>query len=520
MADFFYSEQTRRYLLQFTRIFSNFQVAYGRAQEVSTNNPPGHTLVRVPVRYGDASRQAQTIMQQNSASSMPSTPLMTFYITDLSYDRPRVQEPYFVDTIAVRQRKYNQVSRTYDTMQGNAFSIDRPMPVPYKMTVNLDIWTSNTNQKFQLWEQIVPLFNPSLEIQATDSYIDWTTITVVELTGNKWSSRTIPVGTEDPIDISTFTFEIPIWISPPVKVKKLGMVQKIIASVYDERGDLHNAINGLDILDGTRTRVTPYRYAIQAIDIGLPTGRIQILGGATPTTPPNVTVAVGAPNTDDVTVGPVNQSVLYWHPVVAMYGNLREDPVCEVDTPTFDPLRAGVSYISLEQPDGSEVICQVAYNPLDDRFLLVTCVDPDTLPQNTPGIGPIDRVVNPLEEGPGSGLPIAVDGQCYLFTEGTGNPDYLNVDPSHYPPMGTGQRYAYAYAWASTSNTPLIAGNGDIVRYSAAAGEWVVVFSASGATESVYVTCLADGQQYCWDGVAWRRSVDGTYHGGDWSLTL
>ena len=135
-------------------------------------------LIRVPVRYGDASRNAQTIIQENSASSLPSTPLMTFYITGLDYDRPRIQEPYFVDKFSVRQRTYDSDTETYETTQGNAFTIERLMPVPYKLTINLDIWTSNTNQKLQICEQIATLFNPSLEIQSTDNYIDWTSLKI------------------------------------------------------------------------------------------------------------------------------------------------------------------------------------------------------------------------------------------------------------------------------------------------------------------------------------------------------
>jgi len=136
MQMFFYDEQIRRYLLQFTRMISLFQVEYGRNEQGTKD------LVRVPVRYGDASRQAATIMQQNSANALPSTPLMTFYITGLDYDRPRMQEPYHVNKMQVRQRTYDQATDTYDTTQGNAFTIERLMPVPYRMTINLDIWTS------------------------------------------------------------------------------------------------------------------------------------------------------------------------------------------------------------------------------------------------------------------------------------------------------------------------------------------------------------------------------------------
>ena len=227
MQTFFYDEQIRRFLLQFARIFSNFQVEYGRDEEGN------HTLIRVPVRYGDSSRQAQTVLQNNSASQLPSTPLMTFYISGLDYDRPRMQEPYFVNKIQVRQRTYDTATETYETTQGNAFTIERLMPVPYKLTLKLDIWTSNTNQKFQLIEQIATLFNPALEIQATDNYIDWTSLSVVELQSSVFSSRTIPMGTEDPIDIATMTFTLPIWISSPAKVKKLGVVERIVANVFD-----------------------------------------------------------------------------------------------------------------------------------------------------------------------------------------------------------------------------------------------------------------------------------------------
>ena len=161
---FFYDNQIRRFLLQFTRIFSGFEVEYGKDDEGVTG------LYRVPVRYGDASRQAQTVLQNNSANSLPSTPLMTFYITNLNYARDRMQEPYHVEKTSVRQRVWDTETQSYETTQGNAFTIERLMPVPYNLEVQLDIWTSNTNQKLQILEQILTLFNPALEIQSTDNF--------------------------------------------------------------------------------------------------------------------------------------------------------------------------------------------------------------------------------------------------------------------------------------------------------------------------------------------------------------
>ena len=117
MANFFYDAQIRRFLYQFARMFSNFEVEGG----LDENGYP--ILVRVPIRYGDASRQAATILQENSASNLPCAPLMSFYIDSLKYDRPRMQEPHFIDKRHVKQREWDETSQTYEQAQGNAFDI-------------------------------------------------------------------------------------------------------------------------------------------------------------------------------------------------------------------------------------------------------------------------------------------------------------------------------------------------------------------------------------------------------------
>jgi hypothetical protein len=458
----FYDEQIRRFLLQFTRIFSNFQVEYGRNEEGTA-----HTLVRVPVRYGDSSRQAQTIIQNNSANYMPSTPMMTFYITGLDYDRPRMQEPYFVSKINVRQRTYDDTTDTYETTQGNAFTIERLMPVPYKLTIKLDIWTSNTNQKMQLLEQIIPLFNPALEIQSTDNYIDWTSLSVVELVSTQWSSKQIPVGTEDPIDVATLTFALPIWISSPAKVKKLGVVERIIANIYDAQGDLQNAIANNDLLLGTRMVITPWDY--QTLLIG---NKIQAL---------RYNQTVDQSNASLIPPDEPQSNVL-WSSVVGAYGVLRP----------------GISQIYFEQPDETEVVGTIAYDPIDDRFLLFT-VDDDTVPQNT--LSPVAAVIDPLRSGPGAGLPVAVTGTRYLLTEATGSWN------------------GNAQAWEGVLGQPLVASTNDIIEYD---GErWIVSFAADSSPDNIqYVTNITTEIQYRWTGATWVKSYQGLYPGGQWRIVL
>ena len=471
MATYFYDQQIRRFLLQFARIFSNFDVEFGANEAGQGPGSETDTLVRVPVRYGDASRQAQTILQNNSANDMPSTPLMTFYITDLKYDRPRIQEPNFVNNIAVRQRTYDPDTDSYETTQGNAFTIERIMPVPYELTINLDIWTSNTNQKFQILEQILTLFNPSLEIQSTDNYIDWTSLTVLYLKDSRWSSRTIPIGTDNPIDIATLSFTLPMWLTPPAKVKKLGVVERIIASVYDAQGDLVNSLSNSDLLLGTRQKFTPYNYQVLLVDNKLQALRQQQV--------------VDEPNAS-LTPADSPSSNLLWHSVVNMYGTLR----------------SGISYITLEQPDGTDVMGTVAFDPTDDRFLLFT-LNEGTVPPNT--LLSITAVIDPLASGPGAGLSAAAKGQRYLFTQNTGsfdNPGVTNPD-----------------AWEGVDGQPLIAHANDIVEYNGTF--WEVSFDSTSSPNNMqYVTNETTEIQYRWTGSVWVKSFQGLYPGGQWTLVL
>ena len=88
---FFYDNQMRRFLLQFIRAFSNFQVEYGKDRDGQT------TLLTVPVKYGDATRLVSNIIRDNSENKQIPSPMMSVYITAMEYARDRMQEPTFVD---------------------------------------------------------------------------------------------------------------------------------------------------------------------------------------------------------------------------------------------------------------------------------------------------------------------------------------------------------------------------------------------------------------------------------------
>jgi hypothetical protein len=297
--------------------------------------------------------------------------------------------------VNIRERTYEDVAgqRVYGTEQGAGYTVERLMPTPFKLKVKADVWTSNTDQKLQLLEQILILFNPSLEVQTTDNYVDWTSLSVIYLTSTNFSSRSIPQGTDTDIDIASLEFEMPIYISPPTKVKKLGVVRAVINNMFTNTGDAVN-INNLIYNDGDlQTAVEYKRYGIVMLkaDNGV-AGDYNIS-----------IVDVGQAVLDaglDLPPEKIGRK-LDWQLVFDQYGGYKE----------------GVSRITFKQPNGGELVGSIAVNPVDPTLLVVS-MDMDTVPGNTvittgrypdntvytsvrsASKGTIDAIINPYNFNP------------------------------------------------------------------------------------------------------------------------
>ena len=152
--DYFYDAQIRRYLLQFMRIFSEFQVSEGKRNGVTYYN-------KTPVRYADMQRMVAHILKKGSENMVNSTPFIACSINSLLIARDRVHEPMLVDKLQIAERQFDSTANAYSTSAnastrpGNLYSTDRYMPVPYNLTMQVDIWSGNTDQKLQLLEQIL-----------------------------------------------------------------------------------------------------------------------------------------------------------------------------------------------------------------------------------------------------------------------------------------------------------------------------------------------------------------------------
>ena len=456
-VQFAYDGQIRRFVIQFIRMVSNFQVEFGQ------NADGDRTLQTVPVYYGDVSRQAAMILRDNSENTLNAVPAMACYISALSYDQSRLQNPYHEGVVRIRERVYNDAEQEYERSQDGIYTVERMMPAPYKLTMKLDIWTSNTEQKHQLIEQMMPLFNPGLEIQSTDNYVDWSSLSVVLLTDINYTSRTIPQVGEETIDVTTLTFEMPIWLSLPAKVKKMGVVAQIIASIYDAQGDLSPEVvftaQGLM----SQQRFTPMNYELVYV---------------------GNTLTLYKNNATESNNGTVYGTKVRWSDLVNVYGKITN----------------GISEIRLTfaYPDGPhEIAGTVAYNPTDDTQLLFTPFEA-SLPANT--LDPVTAIIDPLNVTVDSNILSPVVGTRYLI---------LN-------PIG-GVASESAVAWAGSPGTNLIARANDIIEWNGS--YWNVAFDSREPSVQ-YVSNLNTTVQYRWTGSDWVKSYEGFYESGNWSLVL
>ena len=467
-VQFFYDNQIRRFLLQFTRLVSNFQVQFA-----TTDATTGKlALQTVPVFYGDASRQAVAILRNNSENSLQAVPAMAFYIANLQYDRQRMQEPTFIGAMNIRERRYDPTTGMQTNEQGDTYTIERPMPVPYLMTLKLDIWTSNTDQKLQLIEQIATLFNPSLEIQSTDNYIDWTSLSYVMLSDMTWSSRTVPVGQDDPIDIATMTFELPIWIAPPAKVTHMNVIQRVIASVYDNNGNIDKEVFDPEKLLVKRV-LTLLNYGVVLVGNKLKLVEQKQSQSSNPL---------------DVTTEMYGQTKIVWRNIINQYGTLSN----------------GVSQVRLEMDNGAELIGTVAYDPTDEAQLLFNVLG-DTVPSNT--LPAIDAIIDPFK----SNIVDLLFNPNGTYKVAAGTRFLILGD------IGSNESTEFAKAWAPTG-IPVVAHANDIIQYNGS--RWLVSFNSADSTSTQYVTNTNTNVQYRWDGENWVKSYEGLYRESSWRLVL
>ena len=448
---YFYDQQIRRYLTQFMRILGGFSVMTGKDRDGNQN------VIQIPVRYGDINRMAAHIIKNQSENMINTVPFISCYVTDLQMAADRRTNPTHINSVQVYEKKLDPVTGTYINDVGNTYTIDRHMPVPYDMTVQVDIWTSNTEQKLQILEQLLVLFNPSINLKLNDNPFDWTNLSYAELVNVVWSVRQVPQGTDDIIDVAALNFGLPIYINPPAKVKRQVLINTILTKLNQL------TLDGASIdWNPNNTEPTPQWIVVTFEDLGL---QVKIQGQQA-----QLLSAFGNPTND-------NGVKLDWNTVLKPYGELR----------------FGISNIRLRRgtdpsDNSHDIICVIDSVDTANPNILHLTVDPTTLPIVT--VNSINAIIDPMRAAPGKNIPVAQRGQRYLVLN--------NV------PVTT--------EWGRTG-----ARANDIIEYNGS--EWVVSFNAA-ANSNAVVLNTATNLIYEFKSGQWISATEGTYNNGWWRVYL
>jgi hypothetical protein len=560
--DFFYDGQIRRYLTQFIRALSGFHYQDGEGN-----------LVQVPVRFGTLNKQTASILRQNSENFLMQAPFISAYVENLELSRARMQDPTYVSKVHVVERQYGytdengQYIEDYAAKRGADVTVERLMPNPYQLSLKADIWTTNIDQKLQILEQIVVLFNPAIELQTTSNYLDWTSLTTLELMEINYTNQTIPTGDQD-LEVASLKFMAPIWLSPPAKVKRQGVITSIIARVFDEEGNITN-----DLLAGSmisRQVITLYGYGVMITNnssSGNPQYIAKLLGNVE-----------GVTNAFDTQISKLGQNI-NWREILERYPG---------------KFVAGYSKLQLTKADGKIATATLSLDSADETIMHLT-FDSQSLPPNTniPSIyrtgnnglkspGTIDAIIDPSK-------PITmskVNGLRYLILEDISakNRDYdvnqnnlisyyqdvditeafyvtdilassiINTDmlnkkytitelgTTDFTIMGasknavgvtfTAVRYGNGTGKVTRAGQPVDgqvlpgvvqwenfeANANDIIEWNGTT--WQVVFNSGAQTGPTFITNAYTGIQYKWDGEAWTKSMEGTFNNGSWQIIL
>ena len=427
-----------------------------------TNKEGNIVYQTVPVRYGDVSRMAAHIVRENSENVLQTTPFISCHVTGLETAPQSRTYAQYEETMPVYEKKYNEETGSYENEVGNVYSIKRHQPVPYTLTMQVDLWTSNTEQKLQLLEQILVLFNPTLNIHTNDNPLDWSTLSYVELISTTWSMRAIPSGVDDIIDISTLTFQLPILINPPAKVLRNTVIHTIIDNI-DEVDD-----SGLDLLraGGSYTPIFT-SYQVVTMDQHKMKFTIDNAGNASAQL-----LSLSGSSLDS------DGNLLDWKNVFKSFGEFR-DSVSQIRLVlSNDP-----------SVTSNDIVGNIKLNTNNINLLDIT-LDSNTIPSNT--LTPVSAVINPQINFPGDGtLTASATGDRYLLTQDT--------------PGSNG-------IWAANAKKH------DIIEYDGS--NWNIVFDASTTNTVQYTTNLTTVDSLKWTGIEWINSFEGTYNPGFWRLYL
>ena len=149
-GEHFYHKQIRNTVIAFGTIFNNIHIK----RLDSSGNPLQN--IKIPLSYSPREKFIARLEQQANLTGTDSSvaitlPRMAFDITGYSYDASRKLN---------KNQKRGVVTTNADTTKLNT----QYSPVPYDVSFQLGVFTSNSDDGLQIVEQILPYFQPDYTV--------------------------------------------------------------------------------------------------------------------------------------------------------------------------------------------------------------------------------------------------------------------------------------------------------------------------------------------------------------------
>jgi len=154
-GEHFYHKQIRNTVIAFGTIFNNINIK----RLDSSGNPLQN--IKIPLSYSPKEKFIARLDQQSSLTGSDSSvaitlPRMAFDITGYAYDPTRKLN---------KNQKIGVVTTNADTTKLNT----QYSPVPYDVSIELNVFTANSDDGLQIIEQILPYFQPDYTVTMIES---------------------------------------------------------------------------------------------------------------------------------------------------------------------------------------------------------------------------------------------------------------------------------------------------------------------------------------------------------------
>ncbi len=233
LGSHYYHEIMRKSIVSFGTLFNNIHIKHydGQTDDVVDE-------MRVPLAYAPRQKFLARLTQQSDLNKAVaiSLPRMSFEMTSLTYD-------------GTRKTGMTQTFRAVDTASSTMRKVY--MPVPYNIGFELNVYCKLNDDALQIVEQILPFFQPSLNV----------TIDLVKSIGEK---RDVPlilqnISFTDDYEgnyetrralVYTFTFTAKTYMFGPIADTTDGLIRKVQLDYYSDTN--------------TRTASREMRYRIES----------------------------------------------------------------------------------------------------------------------------------------------------------------------------------------------------------------------------------------------------------------